>query len=358
MRKYNKLMIIIAIVGSLILAVFFLFSLFRSGNKEEFFSNYVGFYINFLILVIFFMVNKIFPFFWIHKKESLKKIGDLNEKELDSNKENISIHTGKKLYISYDVFIDRDLSKKILSFWIIVSYIPFIFIILGMFPLPCPNIVENLQIIKNIFCNTTCKQFFELIIMTFASVFNIIFLLLCYYEKGKIYFFIVDLSKQEYIKNVEKINKKYNDIMTNIILNESIEYVNDNPYYCVQYMKYKKRYRIIYCIAVVAASLYIIFHIFQFMNGRNNVFITNFPNILLIMYCIFSTDYYKRGLHHQIEIFDENIDIKSKNVYKQLIYYIRKKEGNMDRVIQKEINIIENNELKAMKLYNIYRKKC
>lgn len=357
MRKYNKSMIIIAIVGSLILAGFFLFSLFCSGNKEEFFSNYVGFYINFLILVIFFMINKIFPIFWIQKKESLKTILDLNKVELDNNKENINIHTGKKLYISYDIFNDRDLSKKILSFWITISYIPFIFIILGMLPLPCPNVVENLQIIKNIFCNTTWKQFVELIILTFASIFNIIFLLLCYYEKGKIYFFVVDLSKQEYIKNVKLINKKYNEIMTNIILNESIEYIDDNPYYCVQYMKYRKRYRIIYCSAVIVALSYIAFNILQFMNRKNNIFITNFPNILLILYCMFSTDYYKRGLHHQIEIYDENTDISSKNVYKHLTYYIRKKEGKMNKIIQKEINIIENDELKAMKLYSIYRKK-
>lgn len=304
------------------------------------------------------MIKKVFPALLVHKKDNLKTILDLNNVKLDSNKENVNIHTGKKPYISYDVFDNRDLSKKILTIWLIISYLPYFFIVLGMLPLPCPNAVENIPTIKNIFCDTTWKQFVEIIFMTCASVFNIIFILLCYYEKGEIKFFVVDLSKQEYKKNIERINNKYNEIMTNVILNESIEYTNDNPYYCVQYMENKKRYRIIYCSVVVVALVYIAFNIWPTIIGKDSVFVTNYPNIFLISYCIFSTDYYKRGLHHQIEIFDENTDICGKNVYKQLTYYIRKKEGRTTKIIQKEINIIENDELTAMKLYRIYRKKC
>ena len=77
-------------------------------------------------------------------------------------------------------------------------------------------------------------------------------------------------------------------------------------------MIYKKRYRLLYNVAFVLVAMYVLFLISEFLLGVNTIFVTNFPNLLLVAFCMFSTDYYKRGLHHQVELVD---DEKNINIY-------------------------------------------
>lgn len=348
----------VKIVVPVLLFVVFCFALLNSYDKKTFFMNYVGFYINFFILVIWFVINKVFSRLGRKEKKSIKQIQELNDVILDEDMENIHIHGGKSSYISYQIFDERKKCTKMITFWIVVIYIPFVFIILGMLPLPCPNFVQRNNVLKDIFCNTTGEQLFELFIMTMASVFNVIYLLLSFYEKGKTRFFVVSLSNQEYKKNIEKINEKYNEIMTNIIVNECVEYNYDNPYYCVEYMIYKKRYRLLYNVAFVLVAMYVLFLISEFLLGVNTIFVTNFPNLLLVAFCMFSTDYYKRGLHHHVELVDDEKNINEGNEYKRITYYLKVEDkGRRSRMLHKEIAVIENSEIRGMIIYSNYRKR-
>lgn len=57
MERSKVLLNAVKIVVPVLLFVVFCFALLNSYDKKTFFMNYVGFYINFFILVIWFVIN-------------------------------------------------------------------------------------------------------------------------------------------------------------------------------------------------------------------------------------------------------------------------------------------------------------
>ena len=100
------------------------------------------------------------------------------------------------------------------------------------------------------------------------------------------------------------------------------------------------------------------FLIIEFILGANTVFVTNFPNLLLVAFCMFSTDYYKRGLHHQVEMVDDVKNHNEDDEYKRITYYLKVEDkGKRSRMLYKELAIFENSEIKGMVIYADYRKR-
>jgi len=292
--------------------VTYIYSLGEVNSLGTYINYFTTFCINTLILLDFILIRN---YDKRKRKRRIEKYIDI--KEIDKLDENCIIDSIEIIHrkkeadlLKYDLQINRKRRLRCLGLFNIVV------IVLGSIPvaLSAPGYQDIMTFILQIM----------------VGLANVIFLYLEEYEQGEVRIYAKKLTQYSKQKNEADINDFYAKNMTLIMHKEEIMYVENQPYYVVIYSNIHRVSRLVFDLVV--ALVFISCVVMTQINGgiignmfsESNIFLNNYPSLILLAFCHSSNiSFHNRINEHIIRIEDgtkENLQQCESNEQKRLYY--------------------------------------